>query len=368
MTRATILLTCASFACACTTITHADDYEVQESVQDDRLCAMCPGRSDLLHPPCPSEKASAEGDQVLYFALRALDLGTRASGWTAGYNVGLDQDCSDRPSGNPVQCAQRNPLTGFERLANGVDNALATQVLYPLIQAVEVNPQTLINEALDRATGGVLLIIDGWNGTSDDDHVGVRMLPALAAAGVPAWDGTDRWIAFADRYDPAFPGQKVPHSDNETRDGYIAGGKLVWDARSLATFLMPFGSADAIVDVRLSNVVFVGDLLLDSTPRQLVNAAMAGVWSAFLASRNAVHLAEIVARCDSCIVNSVTPMIEDLVADAPDMLLPTSAGASTCDGISVGFLGSYIEVAGVVDIVPISAIPRSCANAAPCEQ
>lgn len=354
---------------SCTATTHADDYEVLVPPKDERLCARCPGRPDLRHVPCPPDSAQDSPHDVVVFAMRTFDLGTNASTWSTSYNVGLDQDCSSRPGGKPIQCTPRNPLSVFERLAGGIDNALATQVFYPLIQLEETNPQKLVNDSLERGIGGVLLVIDGWNGLPDDSQVTVRLVPALTTAGgPPAWDGTDRWIAYADRYDPALPGLKVPDTDNKTSTAYVTGGKLVWDARSLSTFRLPFGAAGAIVDVGLAEVVVTGQLVTDTSPRLLTDSVLAGVWSAFLASRRGVHLAQMVAQCDSCEAERITPIIEDLIAEAPDMLLPTSQGAASCDAISVGFLGGYVETAGVAELRPTSTLPQSCAGAEPCKR
>lgn len=350
---------------SCTAMTHSSEYETFAPPGEERLCALCASRPDLLHPPCPPEPPIAPGDLSVAFAMRSIDLGIRASGWSAGYVVGLDQDCSSRPLGKPVQCAPRSEDIVFERLANGVDNALATQVLYPLLQSEQVNPQELINQTFESAFGGILIVIDGWNGERNDDQVGVRMLPAQTTMEggkptPPAWDGSDSWVAYADRFDPAFPGRRIPDTDNKTAQGYVTDGTLVWDARSLSAFLMPFGAGRARVDIRLSNVVLVADMVMDGQPRRLDNAVLAGVWSAFLASRNAGQLAEIVAKCDPDEVKRLTPEIEDLMAKAPDMLLPMSQGADACDAISVGFLGSWVEIAEVAGLEPVSKLPRSC--------
>jgi hypothetical protein len=369
----TLRATCLLFVLAtgCTAITNADDYDLAEPSPDERICALCPDHPELAHPPCPSGDSVAAGEGVHYFALRALDLGTRASGWSTNYAVGLDQDCSERPDRVPVMCAPRDPSIVFERLANGIDNALATQVLHPLIQEVGVNPQTLVHQALDSGMGGVLLVINGWNGTPHDDDVGVRLVPSMGVMNTdgrarPSWGGDDVWAVFADRWDPMFPDANVPDTQNKGGKAYVAQGVLVWDAREVPDFLLPFGGEGALVDVRLAGVVFMGRLLTDQHPKILVDGVLAGVWSAFLASRNAGHLAEIVSRCDRCEAEAMTPAIEDLMRDAPDMLLPTSVEATACDGISVGFLGSYVESASVGQILPLGAIAESCAGAPPC--
>jgi len=359
-------------ATACTAVTHADDDAVSDPTPDERICALCPDRPDLAHPPCASGKAAPADEGVYFFALRALDLGTRASGWSEGYQVGLDQDCSDRPAGEPVACVPREPHSPFEFLSDGIDNALATQVLQPLLQETGVNTQTIVNHALEVGGGGVLLIIDHWNGTPNDDVVGVRMVPSLTVSNSgrtqPSWAGDDVWIVLADRWDPAFPDANVPDTQNKGGVAYVANGVLVWDARDVPDFLLPFGAGGAIVDVRLANVVVTGHLVTDHQPVLFLDGVLAGVWSAFLASRNAQRLAEIVTQCDICEAQSWTPFIEDRVHDAPDMLLPTSGGASVCDAISVGFLGSYVQSANVGQILPPSTIPKSCALAPPCTE
>ena len=369
----TVRATCLLFVLAtgCTALTHADDYDVTASAPDDRICALCPDRPELAHPPCASGVPAPEGEGVYYFALRALDLGTRASGWSEGYQVGLDQDCSDRPDGKPVACTPRTPDSVFETLADGIDNTLATEVLHPLIQQEGVNPQTLMNQSLEAGAGGVLLVIDRWNGTANDDDVGVRLVPSLAVTnadgrGSPSWAGDDVWAVIADRWDPMFPDANVPDTQNKGGTAYVADGVLVWDAREIPDFLLPFGAGGALVDVRLAGVVFTGRLITDQNPKLLLDGVLSGVWSAFLASRNAGRLAEIVSQCDLCAAEAITPFIEDLVHDAPDMLLPSSGGASSCDAISVGFLGSYVESANAGQILPMSAIPQSCAGAEPC--
>jgi hypothetical protein len=354
---------------SCTATTHADDYEVLVPPKDERLCARCPGRPDLRHVPCPPDSADDSPHEVVVFAMRTLELGTNASTWSTGYNVGLDQDCSSRPGGKPIQCAPRNPLSVFERLAGGVDNALATQVFYPLIQLEGTNPQSLINDSLEHGIGGVLLIVDSWNGLSDDEQVTVRLVPALTTVGgPPAWDGTDRWIAYADRYDPALPGMKVPDTDIKTSTAYVTGGALVWDARSLLTFRLPFGAGGAVVDMGLADVVVTGRIMDAAAPRLLTDSVLSGVWSSFLASRLGVQLAEMITQCDLCETKRVTPVIENLIYEAPDMLLPSSKGAAACDAISVGFLGSYVETAGVEKLQATSTLPKSCAGAEPCTQ
>jgi hypothetical protein len=363
-----VLLPAALASCA--SFTHADEFDVAASPPDTRLCIACPSRPDLRHPPCYAGANTAEGDQVVVFALRALDLGTRASGWRADYRVGFDQDCSDRPDGLPASCTPRID-TGWTSLAGGVDNALATQVLYPLIEASGVDFQAALNESLEAGRGTMVLVIDGWNGTIDDEHVGVRLLFATRVVNddgrtAPSWEGDDEWEVVAERWDPAFPGRNVPATETHSDDAYVTGGILVWDARSIRPFqtTMPLGAAR--LDLALSNVAVYGQISTAGRPRKLINAALGGVWDSFLASRNASAIAQMAAGCDPCLARQLGPTIEGLLRTAPDMLLPTSPSPGVCDAISIGLLGSWVEVRRIAAIVPSSSLPSPCADAPPC--
>jgi len=367
---ADLLLPAALASCAC--LTHADEFDVADAPPDDRLCIVCRSRPDLRHPPCYAGANAAEGDQVVVFALRAIDLGTRASGWQADYRVGFDQDCSDRPDGLPVSCAPRID-TGWTSLANGVDNALATQVLFPLTEASGVDFQAALNESLDAGRGTMVLVVDGWNGTLDDEHVGVRLLVGTRLVNDdgrtrPSWQGDDEWEVVAERWDSAFPARNVPATETHSDDAYVTGGVLVWDARSVRPFQTTMTLGAARLDWTLSNVAFYGQISLTGQPRKLINATLGGVWDSFLASRSASAIAQMVAGCDMCLARLITPTVEGLLQTAPDMLLPTSPGPGVCDAISLGLLGSWVEVRRIAAIVSSSSLPPSCVDALPCSR
>lgn len=362
---------------ACASITHADEFSLAEQKPDVRLCAACPARPDLRHPPCGPAAASPGEDRVVVFAMRALDLGVRASGWHSDYNVGLDQDCSDRPDGLPASCAPRS-TKGWTALGDGVDNALASQVFYPLVEHLlaidqRFDVQAQINKSLESGVGNALLVVDGWNGLADDQHVGVRLVSAKGVVNddgrtQPSWSGDDEWEVYADRWDAEFPGQGVPDAPAKSKNGYVTGGVLVWDARDIQPFQARFTVGQATVEIDLANVVVFGEIASFDQPRKLINAALGGVWSAFLASRKAEALAQIATQCDPCAAKAVAPTVEQLLQVAPDMLLPTSNAPGACDAISVGFLGSYVEARAITRLTPSSAMPASCPDAPPCSR
>jgi hypothetical protein len=214
----------------CSVATHAGEYQV------GGLCAMCPSRPDLRHAPCRSGKGvGGAAADVYYFAMRSIDLGADPSEWVDGYWVGLNQDCSDRPGGMPVLC---NSPTKSPSLPGGVDNALATTLATVVNGARLGDPiQRNMNAEIGGGKWGLLLVLDDWNGTADDDSVGVRLLytrGAVAADGgsvPPRWDGADFWDAYYVDVDPNLPG--VPDTAFKGGTAYVASGHLVWDARSV---------------------------------------------------------------------------------------------------------------------------------------
>jgi len=356
---------------ACAGLTHADDFEVAALAPDDRVCAACASRPDLRHPPCGPSSSSTGQDRVAVFAMRALDLGIRASGWSAGYLVGFDQDCSDRPNALPASCTPRT-TQGWVSLDQGVDNALATQVFFPLREVSGSDVQPRVNASLEAGGGSLLLILDSWNGELDDSQVGVRLVAGTRVVNGdgrtrPSWQGDDEWEVYADRGDPGVPEGTVPDARAKSMNAYVSGGVLVWDARAIQPFQALFTVGNANVEFGLENVVVFGEIATYETPQKLINTVLGGVWSAFLASRNAISLAQIATDCDACAAQDASPILETLLKAAPDMLLPASK-AGGCDAISVGFLGSYVEVLRVASIVPMGSIPPSCQGAPRCER
>ena len=85
------------------------------------------------------------------------------------------------------------------------------------------------------AAGVLLLVVDHWNGAPDDDQVGVRILTAagLADDAGPSWTVNDTWHAYGDGQDPSITSAFVPATSFQSTTAYVAGGRLVCDARAL---------------------------------------------------------------------------------------------------------------------------------------
>ncbi len=354
-------------------MTHAGDFSVSAKSEPVRLCDACAMRPDLRHPPCPPAMANEGANGIYMFALRSVDIGSEASTWGVDYPIGIDQDCSDRPEGNPVECISPSQTGQWGRLSGGVDNALATQVFYPVQQLTNINPRDRITASLEAGLGVHIVLLDGWNGTPNDPRVGVRMLMTSRLANAdgrrqPTWQGDDEWIVYADGWDNDFPAMRIPDTTAKSPDGYVRDGILVWDARALAAFRITFiAIGGGVFEMPLANASLFGRLAMADRPRLLTNGVISGLWNAHFASRSARAITQLGMQCDPCGTVNATPIVEKLIAEASDMLLPSSQGATYCDAISVGLLGNYVEIKAITGIVPAASIPISCADAGVCE-
>ncbi|MCU0692960.1 MAG: hypothetical protein MUF54_16300 [Polyangiaceae bacterium] len=356
----------APLALGCTTLTHANDFEVSQPPPDRRVCALCPSRPDLAHPPCPPPSPQNPAEGVYFFAVRRMEIGFEPNSWTAqDYRTGLDQDCSDRSNGKPSLCLPRNPDMRFETVNRGIDNALAIQVLSKVPVMTQFDVTSLFNDEIEHGAGMGMLIVDGWNGEQNDDHIRARSVlgkRVMNSDSVPKWDGQDVWEVYADRWDPDFSAGTVPDTANKTDTAYVRDGVLVWDARALNALSVPVVAMGGVTEVRLANPVLAVDVNATARPRELNNGVVAGVWPLSEATRNAKRLAQLITACDASAADNYANQLDALFNDAADMPSTASERVAPCDGISVGILLHYVEFASVGGIVPLSSIPESCAG------
>jgi hypothetical protein len=119
-------------------------------------------------------------------------------------------------------------------LPHGIDNSLGQRFIGPLVAfakgvGMPVDVDALISQSLERGEFGALVVIDGWNGAPDDEQVlatfagsrGLHKERPTDPSPVPRWNGEDVW-------EPRSPTDHYPHMS-----GYVSGGTLVVDARSL---------------------------------------------------------------------------------------------------------------------------------------
>lgn len=343
---------------ACSALVDADAFSVGHAEPMTPLCERCPGSVDSRQPPCRPTGGDGVGS-VAFFAVRKLDFGHEQDTWVDGYHAGMDLDCSKRPDGKPVQCKPRAVGEAVVPLPHGVDNGFAQSVIRPIAMEPGFALGSSLAEALELGQGGLLLILDGWNGSNDDPGVGVRLVATQSTTdGLPArWDGTDRWVAFATSWDTNLPG--VPTTSyNETRTGYVADGWLVWDVRERDTLRLTLQSRGAVFRLDLRDGVLLGRLDTTSTPARITEAQFAGTWSLNDAERHAGALGQLAGGCDSALWCPLESAIRERLDEAADMLLPfhkDEDASLACDGISVGIAVEMEETGGVDQLVDVAA-------------
>ena len=348
-------------AWSCNAITDADSFAVGSQATSERLCEICPQDLSLRHAPCPPNTGDP-GEHVAFFAVRHLDFGGDAATWVDGYHAGMDQDCSTRPEGRAVMCAERTNQT-TDALPHGVDNALAQKVLHGLGGDAGFTLTEQLNEALTRGEGGMLLILDGWNRTPNDPQVGARLIATRGTLNgeAPRWDGTDLWEAYATRWDPRLP--QVPSTlYNVSTTAYVRDGQLVWDVRGEETLRLYVQSRGAVLRLDLRDGVVMGRVVSSAGGTQIEDASFAGVWNLFDAERQAGAMAQISGGCDPSTWCPLEAALRSRLGEAPDMQLPGSdkGPTETCDAISVGIAAEFEETGGVATFAQAYELPASC--------
>lgn len=322
-------------ACAlarCTVLTHAEQYSVGLASLE---CYFCPTRPDLRHPPCPPGNPPPDGTEMPgrhVFALRSLDMGIDAATWKAGYRVGRDLDCSDRPNGGtPDTCTTFAVPSGgaWVRLPNGIDNAFATQYVAPLA-AEGFDLEGELNRGLTEGNWGLLLTLDGWNGQPDDASVAVSFVftqVSLDGGIPPRFDPTDRWTVCGAGVDGGLPSSATVGGGI----AYVVKGQLVWDFQGPRDFYL--WNHGAQLEITLLRGVLVADLSASG----LANASLSGVWT----DTGIIIPPEFMAGCDRA--ETVRFACDNAVFVPPDVHLPSDSPTSTrCRGTSIGIGMSFV--------------------------
>jgi hypothetical protein len=373
--RAGVLLGLAAFigaAIGCSVITGAYDFrvgsldagasdaEADAPERDPRLCAQCLEHPELVHPPCASQGAADDaGDPSYLFAVRSIDFGGQRGTWShANYAAGLDQDCSSRADGGaPASCRPRTPPAEWVALPHGIDNALGTEVIAPLAEGAlgkdggGVDVEGDVNAWIAAGRGGVLVLVDGWNGAADDDTVGVRLAPAAhpAAGGAPTFAPNERWTA----YDESAP--------TVTTAAYVSGSILVADFRSSAVRFRVGSVAGAFVELPLDGFVLVGKLTATGA------AFSIGAYLGSLGQRLNVYapFAQLAVGCDPAQQVGARAVVTQLLDTSYDLAVAPARDGGECNATSVGFLLDAVRAGSVVD-PPEPLFPKSCpADAGP---
>jgi hypothetical protein len=365
---AAALLTSTTLVAAsarCVLLSHSGDFTVAPATVDTRLCAMCAGEPTVRSVPCApasqSDDAGGSGDGIWLFALQSIDLGATVPTDGGAYAAGLSLDCDPRPTGVPTLCAATAvPFAGatWPVLPGGVENSFGAVTLATLARdpALHVDVQSEVNRELLAGEWGMMLLVDHWDGTPNDDAVGVRLFFTKGFAAndggtTPAWDGTDSWYVVADGWDPAFPSHDVPDTTLKA-SGYVTNGELVWDGRAIVGAelrlrdnggLPPVGGqpvVGAYQVMSLDGAELVGAL----TPNGLTGASFGATWPGSSINVSLPFL----AGCDPMLATAIQSKYgsggDFLASDLPG----TSADAgAACTAASVGFGMTFVRAASI---------------------
>lgn len=326
---------------ACELLTHATDYAVAPPYQG--ICNVCPDpKEDLRHVPCPTTNAADGDDGTAHvYAARRLHFG-KPSEWkgpgAASFRLGFDQDCSARPNGLPVLCTAVTPDGGaplpWVALPHGIDDSLLQRIFTPLYEAAAAAGQNFDLDATYSANEeagklGLLVTIEGWNGTPDDAHVTMTLQSSpgvTPSSAPPLWNGDDPWDVYPDTPELTREILKVVQAD-----GYVAGGVLVVDYRSRGDVSARFGVPGQTFRILLHEVVFSGTLTNDRLD-ELTMSARADVASAY---ESITDTAKFLGGCNPAAIAYLEQKLPALLVGAADM--PSSPNApkeQACDSVS----------------------------------
>src|SRR5690348_11994957 len=118
----------AAAAFACTSLSHVNDYTVEEKL----LCTAC-NRADLCHVSCPPplDTDTAQSIPPLDLPLRQIGFGADTRSLAREYRSGLDQNCA--PTGEMTCGFQSFADASVPVVPVGVDNELGATVFAHLL-------------------------------------------------------------------------------------------------------------------------------------------------------------------------------------------------------------------------------------------
>jgi hypothetical protein len=163
---------------ACVAVLGMDKLSEKQSIGP----AVC--REDNIGEPGKPASSAAPGARELsvYFALKELDLGINPGAERAGFNLDhqittatdLTKNGCVFPDGGDIESI----LTYGVDPPSGVDNANTLLLTRLASFQASIGPVE-INARLVERQFGIVLRIDGWNGTKNDENVQVLLFPAI---------------------------------------------------------------------------------------------------------------------------------------------------------------------------------------------
>ena len=357
-----------ALAVGCSIVTGAYDFRVGPSEDagadggapdgdaappDTRACALCPEHPELAHPPCATASAAdAAAPSTYFFAVRSIDFGGKRASWTSqDYAAGLDQDCSDRPEGGaPTSCHPPAQPKEWVALPRGIDNAFGAEVIAPLAEGAlstdgGVDIANKVTSWISQGRGGMIVVVDGWNGAADDDAVGVRLSPAAhpADGGAPGFARDESWTTYATEPSVASV-------------AYVTGSTLVADfgSGSGVTFLV--GNVEgALLELHLYGFVISGKM----TESAATLSVAANIGSGGQRAGANLQLLQLAVGCDPALVDGGLATVMQLLETSYDLAVAPGKRGGPCNATSVGLVLDAVRVAGIA-AARESQLPTSC--------
>lgn len=358
-----------AFAVGCSVITGAYDFRVGPSAEagadagapdadaaplDPRACAECLEHPELAHPPCAAATTPDAGTGTTHvFAVRSIDFGGMRASWASQrYAAGLDQDCSERPDGGtPTSCRPASDPREWVALPRGIDNAFGAEVIAPLAEGAlatdggGIDIGLKVTEWIAQGRGGMLVVVDDWNGASDDDAVRVRLLRAAhpADGGAPSFAPDESWTAYAT-------------APSVASSAYVSGSTLVADFRSVGEVPFPVGNVEgALLELHLYGFVVSGRIT-DSTAQLSVAA---NIGSSGQRARANLQLLQLAVGCDPTLVDAGLATVTQLLESSYDLAVAPVKRGGACNATSVGLVLDAVRAAGIANSQE-QQLPTSC--------
>lgn len=228
---------------------------------DDSGCA-------LRHPPVRPVGEDGPGDEVFWWVVTSVNLGSGGMWATVGYD--LDNRCTTIDS-TDLECAPQPGFTPPNDGVEGVDNTFGQSFL-ALIDLFVPDWEQAVNEGFRDGRASILARLTGWNGELDDpvvDFALVATLPFPDGDPPPRFDGTDEYIVNLRGFAAGDVNRPLARDSN----AYIADGVLVARPRDGSEIVL--SGARAVVPVRLNGIILTGHI---DPEARFVSGTLAGRW------------------------------------------------------------------------------------------
>ena len=330
-------------------------------------------RDPCAHARIPAQPLpqSANVQDAAVFALSAVEFGGGRAGGASEVGYDLDNICScfQDDAGNPPVAESCTPRARTTQHCDGVggrDNALAETVNQ--IPTGPVGFGTYITRILREGRGGLLMVLDGYNGEPNDDKVSLGFLPSHGkyrvvdggpdADAQPEYvdaDTTNRWSIAPDSY---------LLRNNSGTPARLARG---WVRDGTLVVLLPSTGLPLVgLQLSMEDAYLVAPLNLDDKTKPLIDRGTivgrwglknliesAGRFTVSLTAQGPAQLCTQGSFFDPTFKNAICQTADiNLFADADGKGKP-------CDAVSIaiGFRTENAEVGDFVDVPTVAECP-----------